>query len=93
MLALTLGLMLTRPIIVGPLPHRSAKRVEALRYAERSLGFTIALIISIVGSGAGAIKLVRDANREYRRLAMENMQALIDGAIDDQKQKQEKSNE
>jgi len=93
MLLLTLGLMLTRPALVGPAPHRPAKRLEALRYSERALAFTVLLIGSLVGSGVGAIKLVRLANQEYRRLAMENMQAMISGAIGDQKQVVEKKDE
>jgi len=85
MLLVTLGLMITRPIIVGPTPHRPVKRLEALAYSERALGFTALLIVSLVGAGVGAIKLVRLANAEYRRLAMENMQSLIEGAIEDHK--------
>jgi len=89
MLLVTLGLMLTRPLIVGPPPHRPAKRVEALVYSERALGFTVLLIVSVVGAGYGAIKLARLAKEEYRRLAMENMQALIKGALEDRSQTSE----
>ena len=84
MLLVTLALMLARPIIVGPAPHRPAKRMEARAYSERALGFTVVLIVSVVAGGVGAIKLARIAREEYRRLAMENMQALIEGALKDQ---------
>jgi hypothetical protein len=93
MLLITLGLMLTRPIIIGPAPHRPAKRLEALAYSERALGFTVLLILAISGAGYGSIMLVRRANEEYRRLAMENMQSLIEGAIEDHKQKAEDQHE
>src|ERR1019366_5398938 len=86
MLLFTLGLMLTRPIIVGPPPHRPAKRIEPLRYTQRALRFTVLLILSVAGAGYGAIKLTRIAREEYRRLALENMQALIEGALRDKAQ-------
>ena len=89
MLVLTLALMLCRPLIVGPAPHRPAKRAAALAYSERALGFTVLLIVFVVGAGYGSIKLARQAKEEYRRLAMENMQALIEGAIKDQAENDE----
>ena len=93
MLILTVLLTLNRPTLVGPLPKHPVKRADALRYSERALVFTVALLGTLVGGGVGSIVLVRQANKEYRRLAMENMQSLIEGAIADQKQMAEKSDE
>ena len=93
MLVLTVLLTLNRPALVGPLPKHPVKRADALHYSERALVFTVALLGTLVGGGVGSIVLVRQANKEYRRLAMENMQSLIEGAIADQKQMAEKSDE
>jgi hypothetical protein len=93
MFVLTLALMLVRPLIVGPTPHRPVKRAEALVYSERALGFTVLLILSVVGAGYGSISLVRIAKEEYRRLAAENMQAMIEGALRDQARQAEKDHE
>ena len=87
MLLITLLLLIERPAIVGPVPHRPAKRLEALAYSERALAFTGVLIVSITSAGVGSILLVRRANEEYRQLSMANMQALIEGTIEDHKKK------
>jgi hypothetical protein len=81
MLIATLALMLTRPLIVGPPPHRPAKRAEALAFSQRALFFTGMLIVTVAGAGYGAIKLTRIAKEEYRRQAVENMKALIASTI------------
>ncbi len=85
-----LALMVGRSVIVGPLPHKPVKRIEALHYSQRALAFTTVLIVTLVGAGVGAIKLVRIANQEYRDRAMQNMQAMIEGAIADHKRTAEK---
>lgn len=79
----TLGLLVARPILVGPNPQRQDKRAVKLAFSERALAFTGALILTLSGAGVGAIVLVRRANEEYRLLAMENMKSLIEGAITD----------
>ena len=91
MLLATLALLLFRSQIVGPVPHRSAKRSVALAYAKRDLGFTGMLLVTLTGAGIGSIVLVRRANAEYRRMSMENMQALIEGTIRDHQEKSTKS--
>lgn len=93
MLILTVVLTLNRPALVGPLPKHPVKRADALQYSERALVFTVALLGTLIGAGVGSIVLVRQANKEYRRLAMENMQSLIEGAIADQKLAAEKKDE
>jgi len=93
MLLITVILMVGRPILVGPLPHRPAKRSELLVYSERALAFTGMLIVSLSSAGVGSIVLVRRANAEYRRLSMENMQVMLEGAIEDHKKKIEDTNE
>ena len=93
MLVLTLVLTLNRPALVGPLPKHPVKRADALRYSERALVFTVVLLGTLMGAGVGSIVLVRRANQEYKRLAMENMQALIEGAIADQKHTAERKHD
>jgi hypothetical protein len=85
MLLVTVMLLVERPVLVGPLPPRGAKRLERLAYSEEALAYTGSLIVSITAAGIGSIVLVRRANAEYRRLSMENLEALIEGAIDDHK--------
>jgi len=87
MLLATLALLVFRNQIVGPVPQRSAKRAVTLAYAERDLAFTGLLIVTLTCAGIGSIVLVRRANAEYRRLALENMQELIEGTIRDQQSK------
>ncbi|MDR3691715.1 MAG: hypothetical protein P4L46_20215 [Fimbriimonas sp.] len=87
MLAATLALLIERPSIVGPLPHRPATRAAALAFSKRALAFTGALIVSITSAGVGSIVLVRRANAEFRRQSLENMKSLIDGTIEDHKRK------
>ena len=87
MLLVTVGLLIFRPEIVGSIPHRPAKRAEALAYSERALAFTGMLILSLTCAGVGSIVLVRRANEEYRRMSVENMQALIDGTLEYHKKK------
>ncbi len=93
MLLATLCLLLTRPIIIGPMPHRPATRHAVLVYSERALAFTGAIILTITGAGVGAIVLVRRANAEFRRLALENIENLIEGTVKDHQQKAEPKNE
>jgi len=83
MMATIIILMLTRPLLVGPVPHRPATRAQALVYSERALAFTSVLIVSLVAAGWGAIRLVSAAKAEYRHRSMENMQAMIEAAIVD----------
>ena len=87
MLLATLMLLFERPLIVGPLPHRPAKRLEALAYSKKALMFTGMLLVTLTSAGVGSIVLVRRAKAEYQRLSVENMQALIKGTIEDHKSK------
>ena len=87
MLLATLMLLLERPIIVGPLPLRPAKRKEALAYSKKALAFTGMLLVTLTSAGVGSIVLVRRAKAEYQRQSIENMQALIQGTIENHKSK------
>jgi len=92
MFGLTLALMVGRPLIVGPKPQRPVKRLEALAYTERALTFTVLLIGFITATGVGAILQVRVAKEEYRKLAAQNMKAMIEGALNDKSKRAKEQN-
>ncbi len=83
MILWTLATVIVGPVWVGPPPHRPAKRPVVLAYSERALVFTTLLIVGIAGAGYGSVQMLRRAKDEYRRLSMENMQALIEASIKD----------
>ena len=67
--------------------HRWSKRKEALAYSKKALAFTGMLLVTLTSAGVGSIVLVRRAKAEYQRQSIENMQALIQGTIEDHKSK------
>ncbi len=87
MLGITLVLLIERPVLIGKIPARPAKRIEVLAYSKRALAFTGFLIVAVSCAGVGSIVLVRRANAEFRRQSLENMKSLVDGTIDDHKKK------
>ena len=61
-------------------PPASAPIAVRKQFAQEFLALTAAQLITIVGAGVGAALIVRQARKEYRDVAMANMQALIEAA-------------
>jgi hypothetical protein len=72
------GLLVCWPMLVGTPPTARSPRAEILAYRDRTTAYMLALTGSFVGSGIGALLVVRQVRAEYRRAATANMRDMVD---------------
>lgn len=89
-IVLSIAVLVGWPLWVGRPPQ---KRSEARVYVRRGLVTVSALLVCVVGAGVSSVLLVRRAREEYRREALKNMQALVEGTRADHRSAQTEADE
>lgn len=77
------ALLVGWPWIVGPKPAATAPEPERLRYLLRYGLYFLALLLTFFSTAVGAVLVARQTRRQLRDEAMENLQTLIEGTLED----------
>lgn len=76
-------LLVAWPWIVGARPAPTAPEPERLRYLLRYSLYFLALIVTFFAAALGGFIIARRQREAFREEAMENLQHLIEGTLED----------
>ncbi len=88
LIGLGIVIMLGWPVLVGIPPKRQSSLQVKRGFVIRTVTAMSLLVVSVAGAGVGSVILLRRAREEYRQQAMANMRDLIEGAREDQLNRQ-----
>ena len=76
-LLLGFGLIAGYPWFLKQRPHANDPLAARRLYAQQFLAYSGGLLIATVGSGAGALLILRRTREGYRQQALQNLEALV----------------
>lgn len=83
-----LVLLATWPWVVGPRPPADAPKPELAAFAVRLMIYMGATIVTFAVTAALALLVGRQARKQYRKEAIDNLRELIEGTLKDHGRKQ-----
>ncbi len=75
------------PFVLSQRPGPGTPRKERVAYLQRLLYYSGVLVGSMVCAGVGSVLIVRNARADYRDETMQNMKLLVEGTLEDHRQK------
>jgi hypothetical protein len=87
MVLLCILVLIFWPVILGPQPGRHASIAANKAYAIRFVEYVSLLVLFLLLAAVSSILIMRRAANEFRELQRQNMQALLEATLADQRKK------